>query len=71
MKIKKHIEIEEIHLNNIYKHIPSSITISFIINELLYQLDLALAETKPNLDEIFEKSVKGAVASLSIKNITN
>lgn len=65
MKVKRHVELEETYMKNIYKHLPSTLNISYILNELLFHLDMALAETKPNLDDIFKKSIQSALVNLT------
>jgi hypothetical protein len=56
-KVKRHVELEEVHLNELHRRFPGT-SLSHIINELLFHFHNIILEQQPDLSEFYRDAAE-------------
>ncbi len=62
-KVKRHVELEEIHLNKLHKTFPGT-SLSYILNELLFHFDHVVMEEQPDISLFYKKAAQRTAQEL-------
>jgi hypothetical protein len=65
-KVQRHVEIEEAHIIAIQSRFGSSVKLSYIINELLYQFDQILTENDFRLSSMLRDAAQRTVEETNL-----
>jgi hypothetical protein len=65
-KVQRHVEIEEAHIIAIQSRFGSSVKLSYIINELLYQFDQILSENDFRLSSMLRDAAQRTVEETNL-----
>jgi len=66
-KVQRHVEIEEAHIIAIQSRFGSSVKLSYIINELLYQFDQILSENDFRLSSMLRDAAQRTVEETNLR----